>query len=148
MYILLFVESAPAPSVCVCTTLRMASRVITRHYDRALAPVGLSTSAYSILSRTSSEGPLPLGALAARLAMDRTTLSRELTPLLDAGLITAATDSGDRRRRVVAVTRKGAALVERARPLWAQAQKEVAGDFGVARTKELISELHALVGAA
>jgi DNA-binding MarR family transcriptional regulator len=126
----------------------MASRVITRHYDRALAPVGLSTSAYAILSRTSSEGPLPLGALASRLAMDRTTLSRELTPLVDAGLLTAAMDADDRRRRVVAVTRKGEALVERARPLWAQAQKEVAGDFGVARTKELIAELHALVGAA
>jgi DNA-binding MarR family transcriptional regulator len=126
----------------------MASRVITRHYDRALAPLGLSTSAYAILSRTNSEGPLPLGTLAARLAMDRTTLSRELTPLLDAGLLTAASDADDRRRRIVEVTRKGAALVERARPLWAQAQKEVAGDFGVARTKELIAELHALVGAA
>jgi DNA-binding MarR family transcriptional regulator len=126
----------------------MASRVITRDYDRALAPLGLSTSAYAILARTSSEGPLPLGALAGRLAMDRTTLSRELTPLLDAGLLTAGVDVDDRRRRVVAVTRKGAALVERARPLWAQAQKEVAGDFGVARTKELIAELHALVGAA
>jgi DNA-binding MarR family transcriptional regulator len=126
----------------------MASRVITRHYDRALAPVGLSTSAYAILARTSGEGPLPLGTLASRLAMDRTTLSRELTPLLDAGLLTAATDADDRRRRVVAITRKGAALVERARPLWARAQKEVAGDFGVARTKELIAELHALVGAA
>jgi DNA-binding MarR family transcriptional regulator len=126
----------------------MASRVITRHYDRALAPVGLSTSAYAILARTSSEGPLPLGALASRLAMDRTTLSRELAPLVDEGLLTAALDTGDRRRRVVAITRKGAALVERARPLWARAQKEVAGDFGVARTKELIAELHALVGAA
>jgi DNA-binding MarR family transcriptional regulator len=126
----------------------MASRVVTRHYDRALASVGLSTSAYAILSRTSSEGPLPLGALAARLAMDRTTLSRELTPLVDEGLLTAAMDAEDRRRRVVAVTRKGAALVERARPLWAGAQKEVAGDFGIARTKELIAELHALVGAA
>jgi DNA-binding MarR family transcriptional regulator len=126
----------------------MASRVVTRHYDRALGPVGLTTSAYAILARASTEGPLPLGTLASRLAMDRTTLSRELTPLLDAGLLTAASDASDRRRRVVAVTRKGAALVERARPLWAQAQKEVAGDFGVARTKELIAELHALVGAA
>jgi DNA-binding MarR family transcriptional regulator len=125
----------------------MASRVITRHYDHALAPAGLTTSAYAVLARASGEGPLPLGALAARLAMDRTTLSRELTPLLDAGLLSAATDPGDRRRRVVAVTRKGAALVERARPLWAQAQKEVTGEFGVARTKELIVELHALVGA-
>jgi DNA-binding MarR family transcriptional regulator len=126
----------------------MASRVITRHYDRALAPVGLSTSAYSILSRTSSEGPLPLGELASRLAMDRTTLSRELTPLVDAGFLTATTDANDRRRRIVAMTGTGAALVERARPLWARAQEEVAGDFGVARTEELIAELHALVGAA
>jgi DNA-binding MarR family transcriptional regulator len=126
----------------------MASRVITRHYDHALAPVGLSTSAYSILSRTSSEGPLPLGALASRLAMDRTTLSRELTPLVDAGLLTATMDADDRRRRVVAVTHKGAALVNRARPLWDRAQKEIASDFGVARTKELMAELHALVGAA
>jgi DNA-binding MarR family transcriptional regulator len=126
----------------------MASRVVTRHYDRALAPLGLTASAYAVLARASSEGPLSLGALASRLAMDRTTLSRELTPLLDAGLLTAASDASDRRRRVVAVTRKGAALVERARPLWAQAQNEVAGDFGVTRTKELIAELHALVGAA
>ena len=125
----------------------MASRVVTRHYDRALAPLGVSTSAYAILSRASSEGPLPLGALAGRLAMDRSTLSRELTPLVDAGFLTAATDADDRRRRVVAVTRKGAALVERARPLWALAQKEVAGNFGVVRTDELIAELHALVGA-
>jgi DNA-binding MarR family transcriptional regulator len=126
----------------------MASRVITRHYDHALAPLGISTSAYSILSRTSREGPLPLGTLASRLAMDRTTLSRELTPLLDAGLVTATTDRGDRRRRVVALTRKGTALVERARPVWAEAQKEVVHEFGVARTKKLIAELHTLVGAA
>jgi DNA-binding MarR family transcriptional regulator len=125
----------------------MASRVVTRHYDRVLAPMGLTTSAYAVLARANSEGPLPLGALAARLAMDRTTLSRELTPLLDAGLLSAATDPADRRRRVVALTRKGEALVERARPLWAQAQKEVTGEFGVARMKELIVELHALVGA-
>jgi DNA-binding MarR family transcriptional regulator len=126
----------------------MASRVLTRHYDRALALVGLSTNAYAILARASSEGPLPLGTLASRLAMDRTTLSREVTPLLDAGLLSAATDPGDRRRRVVALTRKGAALLERARPIWAQAQKEVVQEFGSARTKKLIGELHELVGAA
>jgi DNA-binding MarR family transcriptional regulator len=126
----------------------MASRVITRHYDRALAPLGLSTSAYAILSRTGSEGPLPLGTLASRLAMDRSTLSRELTPLIEAGLLSATTDEGDRRRRVVALTRKGGALVRRARPVWALAQKDVAGEFGAARTKKLIAELHTLVGAA
>jgi DNA-binding MarR family transcriptional regulator len=125
----------------------MASRVITRHYDRALAPLGLSTNAYAILARANGEGPMPVGELASRLAMDRTTLSREVTPLLDAGLLRATTDTADRRRRVVALTRKGAALVERARPVWAHAQKEVAEEFGAARTKKLLAELHALVGA-
>jgi DNA-binding MarR family transcriptional regulator len=126
----------------------MASRVITRHYDRALAPVGLSTSAYSILARTGSEGPLPLGELASRLAMDRTTLSREVTPLMERGLLRVTMDADDRRRRVVALTRKGVGLVERARPLWAQAQKEVTDEFGATRTRKLIAEVHALVGAA
>jgi DNA-binding MarR family transcriptional regulator len=147
VYILLFVES-PAPSICVCTSLRMATRVVTRHYDRALAPVGLSTSAYSILSRIDREGPKPLGALASRLAMDRTTLSRELTPLVDDGLVEALPDPEDRRRRIVALTDRGSSLVAEARPLWAAAQKALEEDFGGARTEKLMRELHALVGAA
>ena len=126
----------------------MASRVVTRHYDSALAPVGLSTSSYSILSRTAREGPLPLGALAARLAMDRTTLSRELAPLVDAGLVEAEPDEHDRRKRIVVLTDEGAALVKEARPLWARAQKDLSRRFGAGRTDELMKELHALVGAA
>jgi DNA-binding MarR family transcriptional regulator len=126
----------------------MASRIVTRHYDSALAPIGLSTSSYSILSRTSREGPLPLGALAARLAMDRTTLSRELAPLVDAGLVEAEPDEHDRRKRIVALTDEGAALVKEARPRWARAQKELSRRFGTGRTDALMAELHALVGAA
>jgi DNA-binding MarR family transcriptional regulator len=126
----------------------MASRIVTRHYDSALAPIGLSTSSYSILSRTSREGPLPLGALAARLAMDRTTLSRELAPLVDAGLVEAEPDEHDRRKRIVALTDDGAALVKEARPRWARAQKELSRRFGSGRTDALMAELHALVGAA
>jgi DNA-binding MarR family transcriptional regulator len=126
----------------------MASRIVTRHYDSALAPIGLSTSSYSILSRTSREGPLPLGALAARLAMDRTTLSRELAPLVDAGLVEAEPDEHDRRKRIVALTDDGAALVKEARPRWARVQNELSRRFGSGRTDALMAELHALVGAA
>jgi DNA-binding MarR family transcriptional regulator len=126
----------------------MASRVVTRHYDRALAPTGLSTSSYSILSRTSREGPLALGELAARLAMDRTTLTRELHPLVDAQLVSATPCPDDKRKRLVAVTRKGTRTLEQARPLWARAQQELERDFGKRRTNALMAELHALVGAA
>jgi len=126
----------------------MATRVVTRHYDRALAPAGLTASSYAILARTDREGPLPLGELAARLALDRTTLSRELGPLVDAGLVRTSGDPDDRRRRVVALTAKGRRAVAAARPLWARAQAELSAEFGERRSDVLLAELHALIGAA
>jgi DNA-binding MarR family transcriptional regulator len=148
VYILLFVAVSPYASGCVCTSLRMASRVVTRRYDRALARAGLSAASYSILARLHAEGELALGELAARLALDRTTLSRELRPLVDGGLVRLGGDPADRRRRIVALSDDGARAVARARPLWAEAQAELAEEFGLDRADALRAELHALVGAA
>jgi DNA-binding MarR family transcriptional regulator len=126
----------------------MASRVVTRHYDRALAPAGLSTNEYAILARLDREGSFALGELAARLAMDRSTLSRDVAPLLAAGLVEAAADPADRRKKVLSLTAAGSDAVARARPLWAAAQADLAGTFGETRTDGLVRELHDLVGAA
>jgi DNA-binding MarR family transcriptional regulator len=137
----------PASSDCVCATLRMATRRVTRHYDRALAPSGLSTNDYSILARLGRLGPLPLGALATALGVDRTTLSRELGPLEQKGLIDASADPGDRRRRVICLSNGGRTRVKQAFPLWERAQAELAEEFGVGRTEALVGELNALAGA-
>ena len=137
----------PIQSDCVCATLRMATRRVTRHYDRALAPAGLSTNGYSILARLGRLGPLPLGALATALGVDRTTLSRELAPLEQAGLVDAAADPADRRRRVLRLSAAGRVRVKRAYPLWERAQAELAAEFGAERTEALVGELNALAGA-
>jgi len=125
----------------------MAARVVNRHYDRALASCGLTTTAYAILARVAREGSQPLGQLSARLALDRTTLSRELRPLVAAGLLRIAGDPADGRRRVVTLTAEGEVAVERARPLWQSAQNELVDLFGDDRTARLVAELHALLGA-
>jgi DNA-binding MarR family transcriptional regulator len=125
----------------------MASRVVTRHYDRALLPAGLRVNDYAILARLDQEGPLPLGELAARLAMDRTTLSRESGPLLEAGLLDSQADERDGRRRLLSLSAAGSAQLAAARPLWAEAQRTLSERFGGGRTTELVGELHALVGA-
>ena len=130
--------------MCVCTSLRMAARHVSRHYDRALSPAGIGVTAYAILARLDREGPLAVGALAARLAMDRSTLSREATPLVVAGLVDAARDG---RRRVLSLSPEGADRLAAARPLWEQAQTAFVEDFGADRTAGLIGELHALLGA-
>lgn len=126
----------------------MATRIVARHYDRALAPVGLTTNAFSLLSRLEREGAQTIGSLAAGLAMDRTTLSRELAPLVERGLVESRPGERDRRQRIVAVSKNGAALVKRTRPLWVKAQSDLARTFGNERTDGLVRELHAFIGAA
>jgi len=126
----------------------MATRVVVRHYDRALAPAGLKTSAYSILSRLDREGAQTMGSLAGGLAMDRTTLSREVAPLVERGLVEVRAGERDRRQKVLALSRSGRSLLKRARPMWTQAQADLANLFGLERTDGLMSELHDLVGAA
>jgi DNA-binding MarR family transcriptional regulator len=125
----------------------MATRLVTRHYDRALAPAGLSTNGYSLLVRLGDEGPLALGTLAGRLAMDRSTLSREVAPLIREGLVRDDGDAADRRRRVLALSETGQARIRKAHPLWKQAQAELTEQFGSERADGLVVELNALIGA-
>lgn len=136
----------PVESPCVCATLRMATRAVARVYDQALESHGLRTTQYSILARLEVEGPAPVGYLAARLAMDRTTLAREAAPLIDAGLVERAAGE-DRRRRVLGLTPEGFSRLEAARPAWRNAQRAVRGELGYDRTAGLLSELRSLLGA-
>jgi DNA-binding MarR family transcriptional regulator len=79
--------------------------------------------------------------------MDRSTLSREIAPLVEAGFVEAHADPADRRRRVLALTADGVSRVEQALPLWARAQEAFAEAYGAERTAALVGELNALVGA-
>ena len=117
---------APSPTPCACASLRMATRVVNRLYDQALAPAGITTTAYSILSRLDREGPQAIGALAARTGVGPDDLSRELRPLVDDGLLDGAPDGWTRAAGVVEPTRAGRKKLERALPLWRQAQDELA----------------------
>ena len=136
----------PVESPCVCATLRMTTRAVARLYDQELAPHGLRTTQYSILARLEVEGPISVGHLAARLAMDRTTLSREAAPLVRAGLVEQNAGE-DRRRRVLGLSPEGRMRLEAARPAWRQAQRRVRAELGYDRVEELLGELRALLGA-
>lgn len=136
----------PVESPCVCATLRMATRAVARIYDRALEPHGLRTTQYSILARLEVEGPASVGHLAARLAMDRSTLAREAAPLVRVGLVDEE-PGVDRRRRLLSLSADGLARLEAARPAWREAQRVVRGELGYDRTQELLGELRALLGA-
>jgi DNA-binding MarR family transcriptional regulator len=137
----------PAEVACVCATARMAARALTRVYDRALDPAGIRTSQFSILARLLEEGPLSVTHLAGRLAMDRTTLARDLRPLERRGLVSVTVGS-DRRVRMAALTAAGHRLVDEVRPLWKEVQRDVRGELGDDRVARLMDELRAATALA
>src|SRR6266581_865060 len=118
------------PEICNCAALRQAARRVTKFYDDALAPIGLGVNQYSILARLNRVGPSRIQDLARLLVMDRSTLGHLLRPLERRGLVRLDVSEHDRRSRTVALTRAGKAIVAKARPLWAGAQRRFEGTFG------------------
>ena len=117
-------------TLCHCQALRQAARRVSALYDAAMAPLGLRVSQFGILSRLRSGGPRGIQALAAELAMDRTTLGRNIRPLERDGLLAAIPDPGDKRARLLSLTPAGADLVARAMPAWQEAQAAYEALYG------------------
>jgi DNA-binding MarR family transcriptional regulator len=132
-----------ADVACLCATARAASRELTRRYDAALRPAGLRTTQLSLLSRLEEEGPLPVSRLAARLGLERTSLTRELQVLRDRGLVAVAT-ARDRRTRMASLTATGAATLAAAWPHWEAAQAAAHAGLGPERTARLLDDLRAV----
>jgi DNA-binding MarR family transcriptional regulator len=129
------------PEICNCGALRQAARRITRVYDEALAPVGLSVNQFSILARLNRVGPSSIQELARLLVMDRSTLGHLLRPLEKRGFVGLEVSEQDRRSRRVALTPAGNAAAAQARPLWAAAQRRFESAFGETASLELRSVL-------
>ena len=130
--------------MCACDQLRRATRGVTQVYDNAVGPSGLRITQLPIFVGLASEGDLPLTVFADALALDRTTLTRNLKVLEDRGLIRTYEHEDDARVRMVAITLEGSALLTGALERWEEVQKHVESQFGRDRLKALGDELAAL----
>lgn len=137
----------PAPSAdqmrirgCTCFRVRRLARRFTQIYDRMLAPSGLRVTQFSLLSQLLSNDAMAMGPLATAMDMDRTTLTRNLKPLLEAGLVSIARAASDARQREVRLTPQGRVRCRDAGRLWRRAQDEINRTLGESR----IASLHAM----
>lgn len=123
-------EERPNPRIpCACFNIRKASRAISQLYDEALQPVGLRGTQYSLLTAISYVGHEGIGVLADVLSTDRTTLSRNLRPLVERGWADPLQDA-DGRKRTFQLTPAGRKKLDAAIPLWEAAQQHVAESLG------------------
>ncbi|MDH3581912.1 MAG: MarR family winged helix-turn-helix transcriptional regulator [Hyphomicrobiales bacterium] len=126
---------------CTCFNLRKAARSVTQLYDGALKPSGLRATQFTLLCAIENNGPAGITELARVLVTDRTTLTRNLKPLIEKELIESV-DSADRRERPVALTPKGHKVLSGALPLWRDAQTRVTNILGRGNWARLLGDLN------
>ena len=125
---------------CTSFKLRQLSRRVSAHYDRAVAGAGLKTTQYSLLSHLVKLAPIRPGELATLMAMDASTLTRNLQVLVAQGWATV--DAGiDARSRFVNPTAAGRAKRADAQRAWKRAQLSLNARLGAAQ----VAALHTLI---
>jgi len=124
---------------CLATRVRMLSRTITRVYDAALRPHGLTISQLGILSLLENLQPAPSNKVASFLSMEISTLSRNARLMESEGWITIE-PSERGNGRVLSLTAQGAGKLKEATPAWSQAQADAKALLG-AEDAETITQL-------
>ncbi|MFM2119075.1 MAG: hypothetical protein RL722_543 [Pseudomonadota bacterium] len=129
------------PRGCSNFKLRQLSRRVSRHYDAIVtAATGLKTSQYSLLTHVERLGPLQPSELAAAMALDASTLSRNLQPLITQGWV-AVGPGRNQRSRLLSLTDTGRAKRAEAQQAWKVAQLAFNARLG----EERVAQLHALL---
>ncbi len=143
----MMVPSDEAGLACTCSLVRGAARRLTQYYDEALKETGLKVTQYGLLSNIERMDRPSVTDLADRLDLDRTTLTRNLAPLRDAGWVRLAPGS-DRRSRSVELTDTGRDMLALARPHWRRAEVALRQRAGGEVTAALRDVLTQTVAAA
>ena len=113
------------PENCINYRLRRAARATARIYDDALRPIGLRNTQFTVLAAIQDRKDIAIGELADLLAVDATTLTRNLDLMAKKGWVSTAPAEDGRMRRST-LTDAGNAVLSDAWPHWRAAQDRVA----------------------
>ena len=116
-------------ATCLATRVRQLSRIVTRVYDDAMRPLGITASQYTLLAQLASRDGITAVEIGYDLDIEKSTLSRNLKRLLALGHIVMDPPAG-RRGRGLHLTPKGQAVLRDAYPIWQDAQKKTVGAMG------------------
>lgn len=131
---------------CACFNFRKASRSVTQLFDQILAPTGLRSTQLVILITGVVLGPSSIARLARELVMDRSTLTRNLKPLVNMGFVRFAPGENGKQKSVE-VTVEGQAALLRSAPHWKQAQGHLVDRIGDDAWDRIVNDLAGIVEA-
>ncbi|MFE9258952.1 MarR family winged helix-turn-helix transcriptional regulator [Streptomyces sp. NPDC006879] len=110
--------AAAEPDPVLLDTLQHEVAVFARRAEQTrLGGVGqarnsMDRAAYLLLNRLDQEGPMGVKALAAGMGIDSSTVTRQVAPLVDTGLVKRTSHPEDGRAVVLALSPRGLARLE------------------------------------
>ncbi len=126
---------------CANINLRRAARAVSNYYDNIfLAACRLRGTQIPPLVVLYLAGPQSINEFATKLELDRTTLSRNLKPLEEAGLLEIASGD-DQRTRLVTLTERGKEVLRNVLPIWEEAQARMVQGLSEERYDALLKQL-------
>ena len=130
-----------SPALCTCYKLRRASRHITKLYSAQLSSLDLKSTQFSILFAIDVMQDEKLSDIAFNLNMDRTTLTRNITPLERDGLLLSYTGEQDAREKRLKLTAAGKSKLSAATEEWNIVQQKLVAKLGKEQWQKVIETL-------
>ena len=132
---------------CVGIRVGRLHRLVGRRFDEALRPLGVTVAQMEVLGAlTLISVPVRPADLVRRLAVERSTVSRNLALLEKRGYVTATQTSPTGRSLRVTVTAEGRALYAETEDAWREAQLSLVGQLGADAVPTLDRWLLTLTG--
>ncbi len=114
----------------VLVRARLLSRVVTEIYDDCLRPFEIGSAQFTLLAVIGQTGPTTRAELARHQHLDRSTLTRNLKPILFEGWAEEVSEGGNGRSRPLALTTPGKEMLAKAQLAWLAAQDRVRAMIG------------------
>ncbi|MEU2896076.1 MarR family transcriptional regulator [Streptomyces sp. NPDC006967] len=89
----------------------------------------MDRAAYLLLNRLDKEGPMGVKALAASMGIDSSTVTRQVAPLVDTGLVKRTSHPEDGRAVVLQLSPRGQARLEEVRSSRRRLMAELTDDW-------------------
>ncbi len=130
-------EASQLNQACLADKFRLLSRIITKLYDEALRPTGLTTNQMNILMVVTKYGEASPHQVGDWLHMEKSTLSRNVRRLRQNGWMTLQpAETG--RNHTLKLTPKGTRVLQKGLPLWESAQREAQAILGKTGVEEIM----------
>jgi DNA-binding MarR family transcriptional regulator len=115
---------------CLCASTRRAARSLTSLYEQHLEGSKLSAAQFEVLQNLAARPGVSQAELVRILAVDQTTLSRNLQVLIARRWLKRSASKADARQSTYKLTAAGLATLNAALPAWKNAQQQMRQTLG------------------